>query len=65
MIPRRGAAHPNAVLTEAKVRAIRTLSSAGFTVRAIASSLRVHHTTVVAVLTGRTWGHVEDVRKAG
>lgn len=48
-----------AKLTPTSVRVIRNLHVEGQTQKQIAAAVGVHHTTVQAVIEGRTWGHVQ------
>lgn len=54
----KGEDHPNALLTDAKVRLIRSRAAQGLTQRSIAAELGVTRYTVGDVLRGRRWRHV-------
>lgn len=53
-----GEDHPNAVLNEDAVRAIRLLKGAGMPIKNIARALRVSRYAVTDVLSGRRWQEV-------
>lgn len=53
-----GSQIPRSKLNAEKVRAIRRLQAKGLSQRSISEEIGVHHTTVQAVIEGRTWGHV-------
>lgn len=57
---RKGAAHPQSVLTEDDVRSIQVEYAAGVgaTQRSLAKKYGVTSTTIYGVLTGKTWGHL-------
>ena len=55
--PRKGEAHPHAILTEDDVRAIRDLRGTMLQ-REIAQKFGVHRVTVIDILVGRSWKHV-------
>lgn len=54
----KGEAHPNALLTDSKVRRIRALHAQGSTQRAIAAELGITRYAVGDVVRGRSWRHV-------
>lgn len=54
----RGVSVPRSKLDDAAVLKIRGLRANGWTQKSIAESVGVHHTTVQAVIEGRTWRHV-------
>ena len=56
---RRGTEHPNAKLTDAKVRQIRKLREQGKSVKALAGKFKVSERTIEKLLAGRIWKHVE------
>jgi hypothetical protein len=56
--PRRGEAHPRALLTAEKVHRIRALRAQGWAVQRIGQEFGVSGDTVRSVLSGRTWRHV-------
>ncbi len=53
-----GERHPQARLTENKVRKIRRLKGTGMTIQAIADRFGVNRATIHDVLIRRTWNHV-------
>lgn len=53
-----GEAHPNAVLTEENVRAMRSAWEEGAAVSALAEQYGVHKVTVGDIVNLRTWAHV-------
>lgn len=55
---RSGPTHPNAVLDEEKVRAIRALQARGFGYRRQSRILGIQESAIKGVLEGRTWKHV-------
>lgn len=55
----RGERQGSAKLTASGVRQIRSLRSKGATVMGLAREFGVTPPTIRAVLSGRTWGHVE------
>jgi hypothetical protein len=57
--PRRiGQDHPNAKLTEAKVREMLRLKREGLSIPKIAAAHNVNRTTVKRILAGKSWSHV-------
>lgn len=50
-----GAKHPNAKLTAAKVRLIRTYRQRGMSLRALAKRFDVSHMAIKNVIDGVTW----------
>ena len=59
----RGADHPLAKLTEAKVRRLRRWSAAGVLGTDIAKRLGVSNGSIYAILAGRSWTHVKEAYK--
>lgn len=55
----KGLAHPNAKLAEDDIRGIRELYKNGMSQRKIASQFKVSRGTIDAILTGKTWTHVD------
>jgi hypothetical protein len=55
----RGAAHGGAKLTEEAIRAIRALSAQGVSSRRVAKRFGIAKSTVLRVVRGQNWRHVE------
>ena len=55
---RRGSAHPNAVLTEDNVRALRAARSRGVSINQLATEYGLNRNTVIKIASHRTWSHV-------
>ena len=53
-----GAAHPNAVLTEDNIRALRQAWSNGVTGTQLATEYGIHKSTVSTIVNAHTWKHV-------
>ena len=54
----RGSAHPNAVLTEENVRALRAARARGVSIDQLATEYGLHRGTVINITTRRAWSHV-------
>lgn len=54
---RKGSAHPNAVLTEDDIVALRR-EREHFTIDQLAARFGIHRGTVINILKGRAWSHV-------
>lgn len=54
----RGAAHPNAVLTEDNVRALRAARARGVSIDQLATEYGLHRGTVINITARRAWSHV-------
>ncbi len=54
----RGSAHPNAVLTEENVRALRAARANGVSIDKLAAEYGLHRGTVINIAAGRAWSHV-------
>ncbi len=55
----KGEMHPNAKLTRGDILVVRDLRNKGMSLRKIAIEFGVSSPTIIAVLSGRTWAHVE------
>lgn len=56
---KRGAEHPQARLSADDVREIRRLHTEGIGYRRLGKRFNVHHQTVQAIVTGRSWSRVK------
>jgi len=54
----KGSEHPNAVLTEENVRALRAAHERGVSLSQLAIEYGIHRSTVINITTGRAWSHV-------
>ncbi len=54
----RGSAHPNAVLTEENVRALRDAHERGVSLNQLATEYGLNRSTVIDIIKRRSWTHV-------
>ncbi len=54
----RGSAHPNSVLTEDNVRALRAAHARGVSYNQLATEYGLHRNTVIDIAKRRRWAHV-------